>query len=68
MPHESPQGRTDSAGRLILASADETYAAFSDGETLMKWMPPPNMTGRDDHLKGMVASLENLARLVEGSP
>ena len=39
-------GRTDSATKLIMASPEQLYAAFADGETLMQWLPPPNMTGR----------------------
>ena len=46
MPHERAKERTDSATRLISASAVSIYAAFGDGETYMKWLPPPNMTGR----------------------
>ena len=46
MPHDSEKGRTDSVSRTILASPEEIYSAFSDGETYMKWLPPPNMTGR----------------------
>ena len=40
------KGRTDSATIVISASPNELYAAFTDGPTLMQWMPPPNMTGR----------------------
>lgn len=39
-------GRTDSATKLIMATPEQLYAAFADGETLMQWLPPPNMTGR----------------------
>lgn len=39
-------GRTDSASRLIQASPETLYGAFSDGETLMEWLPPETMTGR----------------------
>lgn len=38
--------RTDTARKLILASAEQLYAAFADGEALMQWLPPANMTGR----------------------
>ena len=38
--------RTDRASRLIRAPAEDLYAAFRDGDTLMAWLPPPNMTGR----------------------
>lgn len=38
--------RTDSASRVIDASPSDIFDAFADGETLMKWMPPPGMTGR----------------------
>ena len=46
MPHDSEKGRTDSVSRTISASPEKIYSAFSDGETYMKWLPPPNMTGR----------------------
>ena len=39
-------GRTDIACRVIPASAERVYAAFADGETVMRWLPPGNMTGR----------------------
>lgn len=38
--------RTDTASRLISASPEAIYDAFSDGETLMQWLPPSGMTGR----------------------
>jgi uncharacterized protein YndB with AHSA1/START domain len=40
------QGRTDRARQMIAASAEALYAAFRDGETLMQWLPPKDMTGR----------------------
>lgn len=44
--HSRSKRRTDTVTRLIPASAEQLYAAFADGETLMQWLPPPNMTGR----------------------
>jgi hypothetical protein len=38
MPHDSEKGRTDSVSRMISASPEEIYSAFSDGETYMKWL------------------------------
>jgi uncharacterized protein YndB with AHSA1/START domain len=46
MPHDSAKGRTDTVSKLISASPEEIYSAFSSGETYIKWLPPPNMTGR----------------------
>jgi uncharacterized protein YndB with AHSA1/START domain len=39
-------GRVDSATKLIAASPEQLYGAFANGEILMEWLPPPNMTGR----------------------
>ncbi len=38
--------RTDSASRLIAASAEAAYAAFVDAEALTAWLPPDGMSGR----------------------
>jgi uncharacterized protein YndB with AHSA1/START domain len=46
MTDSRTEGRIDSATKLIVASAEELYGAFGNGETLMEWLPPPNMTGR----------------------
>jgi uncharacterized protein YndB with AHSA1/START domain len=40
------EGRIDSATKLIAASPEQLYAAFANGERLMEWLPPPDMTGR----------------------
>jgi uncharacterized protein YndB with AHSA1/START domain len=39
-------GRVDSAALEIAAPADAVYAAFSDPDALMSWLPPGGMTGR----------------------
>jgi uncharacterized protein YndB with AHSA1/START domain len=36
--------RTDSASRLIQASAADIYAAFGDSKAMEQWLPPKNMT------------------------
>ncbi len=46
MTDSGAERRTDRATKVILASAEQLYGAFADGETLMQWLPPPNMTGR----------------------
>jgi uncharacterized protein YndB with AHSA1/START domain len=38
--------RVDAASRLIAASPDAVYRAFSDAGSLMQWLPPGDMTGR----------------------
>lgn len=40
--------RIDSASRVIGASAEAVYAAFSDPAAWEKWLPPTGMTGRID--------------------
>lgn len=40
------QGRTDSATRLIAASADVIYRAFVDPVAWPQWLPPEGMTGQ----------------------
>jgi len=39
-------GRTDTASRLIPASADAIFAALVDPDALMAWLPPKGMTGQ----------------------
>ena len=46
MTDENLKGRTDTASRLIHASPERIYEAFTDGSTLMHWLPPHGMTGR----------------------
>ncbi|MGD9894014.1 MAG: SRPBCC domain-containing protein [Dehalococcoidia bacterium] len=46
MTAENFKGRTDTASRLIQASPERIYEAFTDGSTLMNWLPPGGMTGR----------------------
>ena len=44
---DSPEhGRSDSASRSIGATPSDVFAAFADAASLMKWLPPPGMTGR----------------------
>lgn len=38
--------RVDKASRLILAAPEAVYAAFTDPDALMAWLPPAGMTGR----------------------
>ena len=38
--------RMDSASRLIAASPERVFAAFTDAEQLLAWLPPSGMTGR----------------------
>ena len=38
--------RVDSASRLIAASPERVFAAFTDAEQLLAWLPPSGMTGR----------------------
>ena len=40
------RSRTDTASRLIAASADAIYRALVDPEALMTWLPPAGMRGR----------------------
>lgn len=38
--------RTDAASRLIAAPADRVFAALTDPDALVAWLPPGKMTGR----------------------
>src|SRR5436190_1823350 len=38
-------GRTDSASRVISASPERLYAAFTDPVALAEWLPPRGMSG-----------------------
>lgn len=40
------RARIDRASIVVQASPDVVYAAFADGEQLMRWLPPGTMTGR----------------------
>jgi hypothetical protein len=40
--------RTDRASRVIAAPADRVWAALTDPEALLAWLPPGEMTGRFD--------------------
>jgi uncharacterized protein YndB with AHSA1/START domain len=41
--------RTDAAVRVISASPDPTFAALTDPDALVVWLPPDGMTGRFEH-------------------
>ena len=43
------EGRTDSASRLIKASAEKIYRAFVDPDAWVRWLPPHGMTGEMHH-------------------
>jgi uncharacterized protein YndB with AHSA1/START domain len=38
-------GRTDAASRFVDASPAQVYAAFTDRDALLDWLPPAGMTG-----------------------
>jgi uncharacterized protein YndB with AHSA1/START domain len=38
--------RTDTAVRVISAPPDRVFAALTDPEALVVWLPPDGMTGR----------------------
>ncbi|MBW9122455.1 SRPBCC domain-containing protein [Microbacterium trichothecenolyticum] len=40
--------RVDSASRLIAAAPERVFAAFTDAEQLLAWLPPSGMSGRFD--------------------
>jgi uncharacterized protein YndB with AHSA1/START domain len=41
--------RTDTASRVISAAPDRVFAALTDPEALVVWLPPDGMTGRFEH-------------------
>ena len=41
-----PEGRTDTASRLVAALPDAVYAALIDPDALIAWLPPAGMSGR----------------------
>jgi uncharacterized protein YndB with AHSA1/START domain len=41
-------GRTDTASRVVEASAERVFAALTDPDALLEWLPPAGMTGRFD--------------------
>jgi uncharacterized protein YndB with AHSA1/START domain len=41
--------RTDAASRLIAATPDRIFAAFTDPDELLAWLPPDGMTGTVEH-------------------
>jgi uncharacterized protein YndB with AHSA1/START domain len=45
MPSNFDHGRSDTASRVINASPDTIYRAFTSAASLMKWLPPSGMSG-----------------------
>jgi uncharacterized protein YndB with AHSA1/START domain len=41
--------RTDSASRTVAVPPDRVYAALTDPEALLQWLPPAGMTARFEH-------------------
>lgn len=41
--------RTDTASRVVAASADRVYEALVDADALATWLPPDGMGGRFEH-------------------
>lgn len=41
--------RVDAAGRVVAASPQEVYAAFTDPAAWLSWLPPTGMTARIEH-------------------
>jgi uncharacterized protein YndB with AHSA1/START domain len=39
-------GRTDEVGMHMAAPAERVYAAFTDPDVVVRWLPPDGMTGR----------------------
>lgn len=46
MSPAATRGRTDSASIRVSSRPAAVYSAFADPDTLMKWLPPGDMTGR----------------------
>lgn len=44
--YHAVMARTDQASRVIAASPERIYRAFTDPDMLTKWLPPAGMTGR----------------------
>ena len=44
MAVKSDKGRTDTASRVIRASAKNLYEAYTDPEKLVQWLPPEGMS------------------------
>lgn len=42
-------GRIDTVSRIINAAPSRLYQSFMDPDILVKWMPPPGMTGKIDY-------------------
>ena len=46
MSDRGAPARTDAASRIVAASPEAVYRAFSTAESLMAWLPPGGMSGR----------------------
>lgn len=47
-------GRIDTVSRKINAAPSTLYQSFMDPDILVKWMPPPGMTGKIDYFDPQV--------------
>jgi uncharacterized protein YndB with AHSA1/START domain len=59
-------GRTDTASRLVAASADAAYGAFVDPGRLMAWLPPRGMSGRAILFEPRVGGRYRIELVLEG--
>jgi len=50
MKNETSKGQTVKLHRVIKASPEKVYRAFTDGAALCKWLPPYGFTGTIEHL------------------
>lgn len=49
-PVAQRDGRTDRGSRAVLAAPERVYAALTDPEALVAWLPPAGMRGRFEHV------------------
>ncbi|MBL8777561.1 MAG: GNAT family N-acetyltransferase [Acidimicrobiales bacterium] len=49
-PVAQRNGRTDRGSRVVLAPSEQVYAALTDPEALVAWLPPSGMHGRFEHV------------------
>jgi uncharacterized protein YndB with AHSA1/START domain len=61
-------GRTDSASRVIKASAKKIYAAFLDPKAVATWLPPSDMTGTVQAFEAWQGGLVRIALTYNAPP
>lgn len=64
---DAAMARTDTASRIIAASAERVFAALVEPKALLTWLPPTGMTGRFERFDARPGGSYRLALTYEGT-